>query len=166
MYYDWLRKISESSEELGDTAGKDLYALKARRFQNYVSENIIYKNDILLHLSEIDVSFDKKTNNLMVELKFQLRNNSPFNIKNLTAELKFKEKNEVIKTYDKEIFAYENIFPMGQQTAIIKLNTELNKKNLNPKEDTLNVDFYLYKKENHKFLAKHFQIKKPVELLK
>ena len=55
---------------------------------------------------------------------------------------------------------------MGQQTAIIKLNTELNKKNLNPKEDTLNVDFYLYKKENHKFLAKHFQIKKPVELLK
>ena len=113
MYYDLLMKISESSEELGDTAGEDLYALKARRFQNYVSENIIYKNDILLHLSEIDVSFDKKTNNLMVELKFQLRNNSPFNIKNLTAELKFKEKNEVIKTYDKEIFAYENIFPLG-----------------------------------------------------
>lgn len=166
MYYDLLMKISESSEELGDTAGKDLYALKARRFQNYVSENIIYKNDILLHLSEIDVSFDKKTNNLMVELKIQLRNNSPFNIKNLTAELKFKEKDALVKTFDKEIFAYENIFPMGQQTAIIKLNTELNKKNLNPKEDTLNVDFYLYKKENHKFLAKQFQIKKPVELLK
>ena len=69
-------------------------------------------------------------------------------------------------TADMAVFAYENIFPIGQQTSIINLATELKGKNLNPKKDTLDVDFYLYKKENHKQLIKHFQIKKPIELLK
>lgn len=166
MYYDLLMKISESSEELGDTAGRDLYAIKAKNFQNYVSDNILYKNDVLVHMSDINVNYNKKNKNLDVNIKLQLRNNSPFNIKDLTARFIFKEDGHTIKTFDKAVFAYENIFPIGQQTSIINLATELKGKNLNPKKDTLDVDFYLYKKENHKQLIKHFQIKKPIELLK
>ena len=166
MYYDLLMKISESSEELGDTAGRDLYAIKAKNFQNYVSDNILYKNDVLVHMSDIIVAYNKKSKNLDINIKLQLRNNSPFNIKDLTARFIFKEDGHTIKTFDKAVFAYENIFPIGQQTSIINLATELKGKNLNPKKDTLDVDFYLYKKENHKQLIKHFQIKKPIELLK
>ena len=111
-------------------------------------------------------AYNKKSKNLDINIKLQLRNNSPFNIKDLTARFIFKEDGHTIKTFDKAVFAYENIFPIGQQTSIINLATELKGKNLNPKKDTLDVDFYLYKKENHKQLIKHFQIKKPIELLK
>ncbi|MBR1908762.1 hypothetical protein IJ818_07490 [bacterium] len=166
MYYNLLMEISESAAELGDKAAKDLYAMKAKRFQDYVSSTILYKNDVIVNISDINVSYNKQNKELDVDVKFQLRNNSPFNIKNLTAQLVFKEKGHKIRTFNKQIFAYENIFPIGEQTSTIRLSTELDERNLNINEDSLNVDFYLFKKENHKLLVKEFQIKKPVELLK
>ena len=166
MYYNLLMEISESAAELGDKAAKDLYAMKAKRFQDYVSSTILYKNDVIVNISDINVSYNKQNKELDVDVKFQLRNNSPFNIKNLTAQLVFKEKGHKIRTFNKQIFAYENICPIGEQTSTIRLSTELDERNLNINEDSLNVDFYLFKKENHKLLVKEFQIKKPVELLK
>ena len=166
MYYDLLMKISESAEALGDTAAQDLYAMKAKRFKDFVASDILYKNDITLNISAIDAVYNSQNKDLDVDIKFQLRNNSPFNIKNLTARLVFKEKGHKIRTFDKQIFAYENIFPMGEQTSTIRLSTELKGENLNPYVDTLDVDFYLYKRENHKLLVRQFQIKKPAEMTK
>ncbi len=166
MYYNLLMEISESAEVLGDIAAKDLYAMKAKRFQDKVSSTILYKNDVIVDISDISVLYNKHNKDLDVDVKFQLRNNSPFNIRNLTARLLFKENGHKIRTFDKQIFAYENIFPMGEQTSTIRLSTELDEKNLNPQVETLDVDFYLFKKENHKLLVKQFQIKKPAEMLK
>ncbi len=165
MYYDLLMEMSESAEALGDKAEKDLFDMKAKRFKDFVSSNILYKDDIIVIISDINTNYNKANKTFDVDVKFQLRNNSPFNIKNLTAELVFKEKNHKVRTSSKQIFAYENIFPMGEQTSTIRLSTDLNEHNLNKSIDTLDVDFYLYKKENHKLLVKEFQIKKPLELL-
>lgn len=165
MYYNLLMEMSESAEALGDIAEKDLFEMKAKRFEEYVSSSILYKNDVLVDISDIDVVYNKTNKTLDVDVKFNLRNNSPFNIKNLTVVLIFKEKNHKIRTSAKQIFAYENIFPMGEQTSTIRLSTELDETNLNKHIDTIEVDFYLYKKENHKLLIKEFQIKKPLELL-
>lgn len=165
MYYNLLMEISESAGALGDKAEQDLFAMKAKRFENYVFSTILYKNDVIVDISDINVVYNKPNKTLDVDIKFNLRNNSPFNIKNLTAELIFKEKNHKIRTSLKQIFAYENIFPMGEQTSTIRISTELNENNLNKDVDTIDVDFYLYKKENHKLLVKKFQIKKPLELL-
>lgn len=165
MYYDLLMEMSESAGALGDKAEQNLFEMKAKRFKDFVSSNILYKDDIIMTLSDINTEYNKANKTFDVDVKFQLRNNSPFNIKNLTAELIFKEKNHKVRTSSKQIFAYENIFPMGEQTSTIRISTDLNEHNLNKSVDTLDVDFYLYKKENHKLLVKEFQIKKPLELL-
>lgn len=166
MYYNLLMEISESAEALGDKAAQDLYAMKAKNYKDFVSSSILYKNDIILTISGIDVNYNPSRKELDVDVKFQLRNNSPFNIKNLTARLTFYENGHKIRTFDKQIFAYENIFPVGEQTSTIRLSTELKQENLNKYIDSLDVELYLYKKENHKLLMHKFQIKKPLEILK
>lgn len=167
MYYDLLLKISESAGELGDTASRDLYKIKAQKFKEYVSDTILHKNDVIVHFSNIETSYDKQNKILTVHSKIQLRNNSPFNIKNLTARFIFKEDNNRVKTYEKTLFAYENIFPIGQTTSVINLSIAINGKNLNPDVDTIDSFFYIYKKDRkHKMLIKEFQIKKPSELVK
>lgn len=166
MYYDLLMKISESAGELGDTATKDLYEMKAKKFRDFAQNSLIYPNDLLIDILDVNCDVLPETKSLQVNLKFLLRNNSPFNINNLTVELRFLENKELIHKYEKTLFAFENIFPMGKQTDITLITTEIPAKILNPREDNITMQIYFYKNKKHKNLVKEVSIIKPYELKK
>lgn len=166
MYYDLLMQISEAEGELGNTAARDLFALKAKKFQQFAHESILYTDDILIDILDVKSSYIKKTEKLNLDVKFQLRNNSPFNIKTLNVEIRIKENNQIVEKIDKSLFAFENIFPMGEQTNAITMNCNVASELLNPKYEDVILQIYIYKKKKNKQLLKEIPVKKPIELTK
>lgn len=160
VYYKFLNQLAKETEENGDTTLAELYRYKITLLKDYFKTNIVSVNDVSIQDLSGKIYRSRWLRKYNIKVKFKLINTSKKDIDNLWVHIIFKDGQQVIDSYSKQVADAQEIIKVGQSSPIVNLTTS-NKK-LQEDEDSvkrLEADFYISKTEkSYKLLLTTFNI--------
>lgn len=147
-YYNFLSEMSQEADANGDTALAQLYEFKQKKVKEFFETNVLSVDDIILE----DVEGRLKANNLFrkyyIGLEAKLKNVSKNQIDSLFIQIVFKDKEEVIGDYTKQIVDKKIPLLPGNYSPLISLRMaeSMNFRDVRPK--TVTAEIYASKTEN------------------
>lgn len=120
-YSKFLSAMIQSATEQGDMADVDLYQYELKKAKEYFKINVLSIDDVALDdvKGKITVNNWMKKNNIHLETR--LKNISKHNIDSLFVEIIFKDNNEIIGDYLKQIVDKKSQLKAGNYSPLISL---------------------------------------------
>lgn len=147
-YSNFLTAMSQEANANGDTALAQLYQFKQKKVKEFFETNVLSIDDIALE----DVEGRIRANNLFgkyyIGLEAKLKNVSKTQIDSLFIQIVFKDKEEIIGDYTKQIVDKKIPLLPGNYSPLISLrvNHPINFRDSRPK--TITAEIYASKTEN------------------
>lgn len=147
-YSNFLTAMSQEASANGDTALAQLYEFKQKKVKEFFETNVLSIDDIALE----DVEGRIRANNLFgkyyIGLEAKLKNVSKNQIDSLFIQIVFKDKEEIIGDYTKQIVDKKVPLLPGNYSPLIsiRVNHPINFRDSHPK--TITAEVYASKTEN------------------
>lgn len=161
-YYKLLSILEKNAEigEYGENSSEaELYKFKIKKIKKYYSENLLSVADIDIMQPEGEIMINKWFKKYKMNFSFSLKNISKYNINSLYLNVVFKDGNEVLESFSKQII--DNLTPLKSGAEIPTISIETSARSIAqdfPEEITVLV--YASKKEDSlQLLLQEFTIK-------
>lgn len=165
-YYNFLTQMAKEAAEAGNSAQGELYKFKIKKLKEYAQSNILSVNDIQVEAAFGTIKQNYWKTKYKISLQFQLRNTANYNMDSLYLDIVFKDGEEIIGNYYKQIITPNNMLDAWSETPpiIIDITKEKTGRDKSPKQ--ISVEVYAAKTEEaYKILLGTYsleeQIKKP-----
>lgn len=164
-YSKFLSTLAEKANAEGDFALAELYEYRLRKIKEYFKTNILSVEDIALE----DVQAKTVSNNWLkknnIYLNTRLKNTSNCDIGSLYLQIIFKDNNEVIGDYSKQIIDKKSILKAGSSSPLVSIRIsepQIDKPGI--EHENITALIYASKTEkSYKLLLKTVEIKKEVK---
>lgn len=163
-YFNFLTQMAKEADENGNSAQAELYKYKIKKLKEYAQSNILTINDIQVEAAFGKMSLNYWKTKYKISLEFQLRNTSNYNMDSLYLDVVFKDGNQVIGNYYKQVINEHNILDAWTETPaiIIDITKEKTGRDKSPKQIT--VDVYAAKTEDaYKVLLGTYSIEEQIK---
>lgn len=150
-YYNLLTKLAQNAQYEDNPAKIALYEYKIKKIKKYYSENLLSVSDVEISDETGKIDINRLFRNYRVSLSLALKNTSKYDINSLFLEVVFKDKDEVIERYSKQIV--EELTPLKSDEKFPLLYIQTGKINVTddfPKK--IKVEIYVSKKEDSRKL--------------
>lgn len=146
-YNNFLTAMIEEANIMGDTAKAQLYMFKQKKMKEFFATNILSIDDIALEDVEGRITTNSWFKNNHIYLEAKLRNVSKNPIDSLFVQIVFKDKEQVIGDYTKQIVDKKVPLLPGNYSPLISIRIASPKdvRNLSPR--TITADIYASKTE-------------------
>ena len=145
IYYDLINKLADLKEADGKYTDAELYRKRAKYYQNFVQNNLLYDKDLFVDIVTLDTNPGIAENKYLVNLQFKIQNNSYLDIDNLTVKVIFKLDDVEIKNFVQKIYDGTSTFKVGDLTPPISINFTESYNSKNKSHKKLTVEIYAYK---------------------
>ncbi len=160
VYFDLINKLANIEDSKGNPTEAELYRKRAKYYQTFVKNNLLYDKDLFISVNKIDVNTDIAAQEYIMNVQFTLQNNSSLDIENLSIKAVFKDGDKVIQTLTQKIFDETRVFEAGTVTPPISISASESYNGTN-KNDNLSVDIYAYKYPKYQVKLFSDSVKKP-----
>lgn len=157
-YYKFLSAMAENAEIRGDIAQADLYRHKIEKLKDYFETNILSVDDIALENVRGEVKVNSWTRKNNIYLEGRIKNTSKSDLDSLYLQIIFKDGNEVIGDYFKQIIDKNSVLKSGAYSPLI--NIRMSEPQRNKIGKNISAEVYASKTEkSYKVLLKKVDIK-------
>lgn len=160
VYFDLINKLANIEESKGNPTEAELYRKRAKYYQTFVKNNLLYDKDLFVSVNKLDVNTDIAAQEYIMNMQFTLQNNSSLDIENLSIRAVFKDGDKVIQTLTQKIFDETRVFEAGTVTPPISISASESYNGSN-RGDNLSVDIYAYKYPKYQVKLFSDSVKKP-----
>lgn len=160
VYFDLINKLANIEESKGNPTEAELYRKRAKYYQTFVKNNLLYDKDLFISVNKLDVNTDIAAQDYIMNMQFTLQNNSSLDIENLSIRAVFKDGDKVIQTLTQKIFDETRVFEAGTVTPPISISASESYNGSN-RGDNLSVDIYAYKYPKYQVKLFSDSVKKP-----
>lgn len=160
VYFDLINKLANIEESKGNPTEAELYRKRAKYYQTFVKNNLLYDKDLFISVNKLDVNTDIAAQEYIMNMQFTLQNNSSLDIENLSIRAVFKDGDKVIQTLTQKIFDETRVFEAGTVTPPISISASESYNGSN-RGDNLSVDIYAYKYPKYQVKLFSDSVKKP-----
>lgn len=162
-YYKFLTVMAQNANIRGDIADAELYQYKLKKVKEYFKINVLSIDDLLLEYIRASIKPIKWMKKNDIYLETRLKNISRYDIDSLYLEIVFKNGNEVIGDYFKQIVDKKSPLKVGAFSPLISLRISEPKKFRSNKPEVITAEIYVSKTEkSYKLLLTTFTIKEKV----
>lgn len=163
-YDKFLSAMAESADERGDIAQAELYQYKEKKLREYFKINVLSVDDISLE----EVRGEIKPNNFMkknnIYLEARVKNTSKSAIDSLYLEIVFKDNNEIIGDYFKQVIDKKSILKSDAYSPLISIRIFEPQKINDKSPKHITAEIYVSKAEkSYKLLLKTVDIQEEVK---
>lgn len=163
-YYNFLSTMAENADAQGDIAQAELYKYKAKKLKEYFTTNVLSVDDLVLE----EVRGEIKSNNLLkkdtIYLEAEVKNISKYNIDSLYLEIIFKDNNEIIGDYFKQVVDKKSVLKVGSYTPLISIRISEPQRTKDNRPRNITAEIYASKTEkSYKILLKTVNIQEQVK---
>lgn len=122
-YNNFLNKLAQQAEDIGEFAQADLYDYKIKKLKEYFKEKILCFDDLAIIQPRgfFALNFWRNKYHLNFECKF--KNTSKIDVDSLYIELVFRTKYKELYTYKQQIFDANSTLPAGKISPLIGINS-------------------------------------------
>lgn len=160
VYFDLINKLANIEDSKGNSTDAELYRKRAKYYQTFVKNNLLYDKDLFISVNKLDVNTDIAAQEYIMNMQFTLQNNSSLDIENLSIRAVFKDGDKVIQTLTQKIFDETRVFEAGTVTPPISISASESYNGSN-RGDNLSVDIYAYKYPKYQVKLFSDSVKKP-----
>lgn len=163
-YNKFLSTMAENSDAAGDTAQAGLYRHKMKEVKEYFETNILSVNDISLENVKGEITTNNWTKKNYIYLEGRIKNTSKNDLDSLYLQIIFKDGNETIGDYSKQIIDKNSILKAGTYSPIVSIRMSEPQRNKIDSGKNITAEVYASKVEkSYKLLLKIVDIKENIQ---
>jgi len=148
VYYNFLMTLSNAADKAGNISEAKLYSYKAKKFKEYFEKNIMSVGDLRIEYAEGKMTVNRWNRKCNLSLKFQLKNTSGNKISSVFTHVTFKDRNEIISEYSKQIIDDNSQLSANETTPTINIKTVIKMPGFNEISKNITAEIYISKTEN------------------
>lgn len=162
-YYKFLYILVDEAYARGDIAQAELYQHRIKELKEYFKTNILSVDDLALEEAEGKVKSNGLTKKNNIYLGFKFKNTSDYDIDSLYSEIIFKDGNEIIGDYFKQIVDKKSVLKAGSYSPFVTIRTSQLQRIKDNKPKIITAEIYVSKTEkSYKLLLKTVDIKEEI----
>ena len=165
-YYKLLSSLANNAEYDGDDSTAELYKFKIKKIKKYYNENLLAVADIEITEPTGEILVNKWFKKYKMDFSFALKNISKYTLNSLYLNIVFKDGDEIIESFSKQII--EGTIPLKSGEKIPFINIKTTEKSfIGDCPNEITVQVYASKKEDSRqLLLKELVIKQKPKVKK
>lgn len=163
-YYKFLSAMIDEENANGNSAVAELYQFKLDKIKEYFKINILSIDDIVLKDLRTKIKSNNWTKKDTIYLEARFENVSKNDINSLFVEIIFKDNNQVIADYTKQIIDLNSPLKPSQISPLISIRVSEPQTNKNNSLKNITAEIYISKTgKSYKLLLKTIEIKQKIK---
>lgn len=159
-YYNFLSTMVETASANGDIGEAELYRYKQKKIKEYFKINVISVDDLVLEDVKGEITLNRWLKKYTIYLEGRVKNTSKSNIDSLFLEIVFKDNNEIIGDYFKQIIDKKSSLKVGSYSPLINIRISEPQDIRDNRLKSITAEIYASKTEkSYKILLKTVEIK-------
>lgn len=140
-YSNFLSAMADEANACGDTASAQLYQFKQKKVKEFFEKNVLSVDDIIIEEAEGRLKPNNFFRKYNISLYAKLKNVSKNRIDSLFVQIVFKDKNEIIGDYTKQVVEKKlPLYPNNYSPLIsLRVSEPMNFRDVHPKTVTAEI---------------------------